>query len=977
MRLLHLPFLCIFMFFTAIMHSQLVPHKYGELIIQLNKDVTIEEYERSFQRSSNFNIQPIRLLSKTANIWLVSFDFARVNEYQLLSRIRKSGEVITAQLNHRIEEREVIPNDTRFTEQWMWLNTSQSGGMVGADISLTKAWDFTTGGVTSAGDTIVVAVLDSGVDLDHLDLWPNVWRNHGEIPGDGIDNDGNGFIDDVYGWNFSTGSNAVNNNRDHGTAVAGMIGAVGNNSFGVTGVNWNVKIMNLVRRGVFEDAVIEGYDYALQMRIRYNETSGEEGAYVVAMNSSFGIDRGQPSESPIWCSFYDLMGTHGIINCGATSNNPINVDLDGDLPTACPSDYLISVAATDHNDQRNFSGFGLLSVDLAAPGQSVFTLSNNGGFRPQTGTSFASPTVAGLVALLYALPCPNLEQLRKENPAAFAEIIRDAVFQGVDQIPELRSETKFGGRINAFKSMQIMANFCSSCPTVVTSETVSLTNTSGTVSWEYFGNIEQTNIQFRKKGDQNWIDIIDVSSPYTFDNLNIDETYEYRYINICNGEFSDVSAIFEFSTLGGCGIIDINSIDTINGDGYIITWANNFNISYEIQVKPVSEFEWITYLTSDTSIILSGLISCKDYEARIKPFCLNEITEFSESFFFSTIGCENCSEREYCIPEIADNFGEFIQNITLNDWFYNNNEVGAFFESNPFINTVLHIASEYEITMTPGFTDQIYDETMKAWIDFNGDGIFQENELIINSETPTSETIRNTFTVPIGSPVGITKVRFVLFDDDNTELGPCDSYEYGFVRDFCISIKNPLCSSVETIDTSNVTMSSATIKWTSNPEFTIGYTYRYRESGTLEWSEEVATIFTTAMLFGLKPCTTYEFQVRNICQFDVSLYETDIIFKTECPVSSIELVNATLNLNIYPNPFNSEITLEFEATTSENTKVQIYNINGNLIRNIELGQLAIGTSNHKIENLFVPSGVYLVIVTSENRIITTKKIIKI
>src|SRR5690606_36062476 len=153
---------------------------------------------RSFKIETNHEIVPVRLLSKTANIWLVSFDFERINQYILLEEVKKARGVVTAQFNHRIEERATIPNDNRFIEQWMWLNTGQSGGSVGADISLTQAWDFTTGGVTSSGDTIVVAVLDSGVDLDHLDLWPNVWRNYDEIPGDGIDNDGNGFIDDIY-----------------------------------------------------------------------------------------------------------------------------------------------------------------------------------------------------------------------------------------------------------------------------------------------------------------------------------------------------------------------------------------------------------------------------------------------------------------------------------------------------------------------------------------------------------------------------------------------------------------------------------------------------------------------------------------------------------------------------------------------------------------------------------------------------------
>lgn len=973
--ILHILFL--FIFISNDIFSQLVSHKYGELIVQLRNDVNLQDFERNFKIQANRELVPLRLLSKSANIWLVTFDFDRVNQYQLLEEVKKSSEVVTAQFNHRIEERATIPNDNRFIEQWMWLNTSQSGGTVGADISLTQAWDFTTGGLTSSGDTIVVAVLDSGVDLDHLDLWPNVWKNKDEIIGDGIDNDGNGYIDDIFGWNFSTESNEVNNNRDHGTAVAGMIGAVGNNNFGVVGVNWDVKVMNLIRRGVFEDAVIEGYDYALQQRIKYNESNGEIGAYVVAVNTSFGIDRGQPADAPIWCSFYDLMGQHGILNCGATSNSPINIDQDGDLPTACPSDFLISVAATDHNDNRNFSGFGPISIDVAAPGQDVLTLSNNGGFRSQTGTSFASPTVAGLVALLYSLPCPGLEQLAKENPGEFAEIIRDAIFQGVDVLPNLASDTKYSGRINALRSMQILANFCSTCPTVVTSDILSLTDESGTISWETFGtSTDQTNIQYRVQGETTWIDIIDVTSPYTFSNLDIDQTYEYRFINICQGEESDPSIIFEFSTLGGCGLINIFSVDSINGSEYVLSWADNYNLAYEIQIREVGNNEWITYLTADTSLVIEDLLICQDYEVRLKPFCPGEMTDFFESFNFTTYGCDKCSENEYCLPEIEDNFGEFISDITLNDWTFSTDVVGSFYQSNAYVITRLSIASEYIITMTPGFLDEIYDENLKAWIDFNGDGIFLDDELILDSEMPTQTAVTDTFIVPIGSQLGITKIRFSLFDD-SPDLGPCDDLEYGFVRDFCIEIGNPLCSTVETIDTSEMTISSATIKWTSNEEFTIGYTYRYRELGTTEWSEEVATIFTTARLFGLKECTEYEFQVRNICQFDVSEYITDLIFKTECTTSTQSIVNTKLNLNIYPNPFYESFNIEFESKSLENTRIQLFNINGNLIKKVDLGDLPDGISNYKIENLFIPSGVYILTIANDNTIVATKKIIKI
>src|SRR5690606_5975802 len=126
----------------------------------------------------------------------------------------------------------------RFTEQWHWLNTGAGGGLLDADIDAEIAWDFTTGGLTANGDTIVVAIIDSGLDYNHEDIAANVWINHSEIPGNGIDDDGNGYVDDVYGWNAYDENGDIWGNS-HGLQVAGMVGAVGNNGIGITGMNWN------------------------------------------------------------------------------------------------------------------------------------------------------------------------------------------------------------------------------------------------------------------------------------------------------------------------------------------------------------------------------------------------------------------------------------------------------------------------------------------------------------------------------------------------------------------------------------------------------------------------------------------------------------------------------------------------------------------------------------------------------------------
>ena len=276
----------------------------------------------------------------------------------------------------------------------------------------------------------------------------NLWKNYGEIENNGIDDDGNGFIDDYHGWDTGSNSDAVGDGGGHGTPVAGIVGAVGNNGVGVAGVNWDVKLM-IVQGGTgIESEVLEAYSYPLVARKAYNETDGEEGAFVVSTNASWGIDQGQPADAPLWCSFYDTLGVHGIISCGATANANFNIDIVGDLPTGCSSEYLISVTNMNDNDVKVTSaGFGATTIDLGAFGQGTFTttLSNYGGFG---GTSGATPHVTGSVALLYSAPCPTLISIAKSDPLVAAQMVRDFILNEADPNPSLAGITVTGGRLN-------------------------------------------------------------------------------------------------------------------------------------------------------------------------------------------------------------------------------------------------------------------------------------------------------------------------------------------------------------------------------------------------------------------------------------------------------------------------------------------------------------------------------------------------
>ena len=333
-------------------------------------------------------------------------------------------------------------------------------------IGAPEVWETSTGGLSSNGDTIVIAMLDDGCRVNHPDLSDNIYRNYQEIPNNGIDDDNNGYVDDFKGLNVISGTD-THLSATHGTGVAGIIGAKGDNGIGVTGVNWNIKILPITNMN-FEAEVVEGYYYALELRRKYNNTNGAEGAFIVTTNASFGIPT--PvfcSEFQIWGAAYDSLGMEGIINIAATSNSNINVDEVGDMPSSCTSDFLITVSNTDLDDERVNSGYGKFSIDLAAPGKNsvttrVSTFTGESTYGVLGGTSAATPHVAGAVALLYSMPCTDLSTQAILDPANTALAMKSIILNGVEPLPVLEEISVTGGRLDLAKSVEGVRAFCNS-----------------------------------------------------------------------------------------------------------------------------------------------------------------------------------------------------------------------------------------------------------------------------------------------------------------------------------------------------------------------------------------------------------------------------------------------------------------------------------------------------------------------------------
>jgi len=560
----------IFFSFSAASTDE-TPYVQGELIIQLDAEADLKSFlkEVSFYQGEPSGIIMERQLSEVADIYLFSYDYNLISSDKIKPYLRKFNEVRIVQFNHYVEDRATVPNDPEINTQWHHVDGSDN------DIDSDLAWDITTGGQTSNGDDIVVCVIEGGgANYNHPDLIDNHWTNTSEIAGNGIDDDGNGYIDDVNGWNPVSDTDVVGSGN-HGTAVSGMIGAKGNNGIGGAGVNWDVKIMQVALGSLTEANVIEAYEYPLVMRQRYNNSGGQQGALVVATNASWGIDNANPANYPVWCAYYDTLGAEGILNCGATANNNVNVDVNGDMPTGCSSDYMIGVTATNSSDQRTFSGYGSTSIDLGAPGESVYLPSGGSGYSNTSGTSFASPCVAGAIALLYSAPCTDIANQALSNPQNTADLVKGHIFNGVDLVSSLSNEVSTGGRLNVKNSLDLLLNSCGPLPDCLA--------TGLTLSEDCYFN-PQTNA-------------VEASITVTAS---------------MNENFCTVQSICYTGLTGGETCIDVSNLALQNGDEYTISGltSNNTYTVYFTTTEDTSTSASV--ITQSCSNLVAG---CTDSEA--------------------------------------------------------------------------------------------------------------------------------------------------------------------------------------------------------------------------------------------------------------------------------------------------------------------------------------------------------------------------
>jgi len=429
----------------------------GEVLIQLTASSALMQLEKRFDQ---YNLQSAQIVSARFNIFLLRFNSAKTSHSDLLQALRLEKSVLNVQNNHYVELRNIndtLPDDTRIDQQWPLKNTGQNGGLPDADIDADEAWEITTGGTTALGDEIVVAIIDGGSDLNHEDL--NFWKNTHEVPNNGNDDDGNGYIDDYDGWNAYDHNGQIPQ-HNHGVHVSGIAGAIGNNAKGVSGVNWNVKTLPVAGSSSTSEAiVVEALSYVYTVRETYDQTNGTKGAFVVADNCSFGVNKGNPDNFPIWEAMYDSLGQLGVLSMGATANYPWDIDSVGDVPTAFTTDFMISVTNTTKLDQLYLAaGYGDTTIDLGSPGTIVMSCRVNSGYGNLSGTSMATPHVTGAAALILSAADSTFMVNYKIQPSEGALLIKGFIMDGVKKLNSLLNITVSGGRLNVFKSINLMLN---------------------------------------------------------------------------------------------------------------------------------------------------------------------------------------------------------------------------------------------------------------------------------------------------------------------------------------------------------------------------------------------------------------------------------------------------------------------------------------------------------------------------------------
>jgi subtilisin family serine protease len=347
----------------------------------------------------------------------------------MVNAMSQDPAVDTVEIDQQIHAH-LSPNDSLLNLQWPIVKSAPN---IGAE----TAWGF-----IHNTQNILIAIIDSGADLNHPDVHDNLWTNTGEIPGNGIDDDGDGLVDDVNGYDFFNQKSSPDDDFGHGTMVYGEIGACGDNAQGITGVAWNAQIMVLKVLDSNGNSNISTAVEAIEFAIKKG---------VKIINMSWGYTPNGTPSLTLEAALQKAKDAGILVITSAGNGDPTGRGIDNDAnqneanyPSSYPEDNIIAVAATDSNDNlASFSNYGSTTVDLGAPGVAIYSTSLNNSYDYFTGTSAAAPYVTGSAALLWAA-----------NPSIGYADIKRLLLETTDPIPSLQGKTLTGGRLNVGRALQ-------------------------------------------------------------------------------------------------------------------------------------------------------------------------------------------------------------------------------------------------------------------------------------------------------------------------------------------------------------------------------------------------------------------------------------------------------------------------------------------------------------------------------------------